>query len=97
MPAASVYRHVGRLAEAGVLHVVAERRVRGITERTYTLRLFAAQMQPGEVAAMSLEEHAQRVPRPTSPGCSATSTATSPPSRKTRPETGPATGSPRCG
>lgn len=57
VPAASVYRHVGRLAEAGVLHVVSERRVRGITERTYMLRLFAAQMQPGEVAAMSLEEH----------------------------------------
>ena len=57
VPAASVYRHVGRLAEAGVLHVVAERRVRGITERTYMLRLYAAQIQPGEVAAMSLEEH----------------------------------------
>ena len=58
VPAASVYRHVARLAEAGVLHVVAERRVRGITERTYMLRLLAAQIQPGEVAAMSLEEHA---------------------------------------
>ncbi len=58
VPAASVYRHVGRLAEAGVLHVVAERRVRGITERTYTLRLFAAQLQPAEVAAMSPQEHA---------------------------------------
>jgi DNA-binding transcriptional ArsR family regulator len=57
VPAASVYRHVGRLAEAGVLHVVSERRVRGITERTYMLRLYAAQMQPGEVAAMSLDEH----------------------------------------
>jgi DNA-binding transcriptional ArsR family regulator len=58
VPAASVYRHVAKLAEAGVLSVVSERRVRGITERTYTLRLFAAQMQPGEVAAMTLEEHA---------------------------------------
>ncbi|HEX4090304.1 MAG TPA: helix-turn-helix domain-containing protein [Trebonia sp.] len=57
VPAASVYRHVGRLAEAGVLHVVAERRVRGITERTYMLRLFAAQLQPAEVAAMSAEDH----------------------------------------
>ena len=57
VPAASVYRHVGRLAEAGVLHVVSERRVRGITERTYMLRLYAAQLQPGEVAAMGLEEH----------------------------------------
>lgn len=58
VPAASIYRHVARLTEAGVLHVVAERRVRGITERTYTLRLYAAQMQPGEIAAMSPEEHA---------------------------------------
>jgi len=48
---------VGRLAEAGVLQVAAERRVRGITERTYTLRLYAAQMQPAEVAAMSSQEH----------------------------------------
>jgi hypothetical protein len=58
VPAASVYRHVGRLAEAGVLHVVAERRVRGITERTYMLRLYAAQIQQGEAAAMSSQEHA---------------------------------------
>jgi DNA-binding transcriptional ArsR family regulator len=58
VPAASVYRHVGRLTEAGVLHVVAERRVRGITERTYSLRLFAAQLQSAEVAAMSPQEHA---------------------------------------
>jgi hypothetical protein len=57
VPAASVYRHVGRLAEAEVLHVVAERRVRGITERTYMLRLYAAQIQPGEVAGMSAQEH----------------------------------------
>ena len=58
VPAATIYRHVARLTEAGVLQVVAERRVRGITERTYTLRLFAAQLQPDEIAAMSTEEHA---------------------------------------
>jgi hypothetical protein len=58
VPAASVYRHVARLTEADVLHVVAERRVRGVTERTYALRLYAAQLQPGEIAAMSMEEHA---------------------------------------
>jgi hypothetical protein len=58
VPAASVYRHVARLAEAGVLNVVSERRVRGITERTYTLRIYAAQMQPGEIAEMSPAEHA---------------------------------------
>ena len=58
VPAASIYRHVARLAEAGVLNVVSERRVRGIIERTYTLRIYAAQLQPGEIAAMSPAEHA---------------------------------------
>jgi hypothetical protein len=57
VPAGSVYRHVARLAEAGVLQVVAERRVRATTERTYTMRLYAAQMQPDEIAAMSIDEH----------------------------------------
>jgi Helix-turn-helix domain len=57
VPAGSVYRHVARLTEAGILQVVAERRVRAATERTYTLRLYAAQMQPEEIAAMSLDEH----------------------------------------
>ena len=59
IPAASLYRHVARLVGAGVLQVVAERRVRGAVERTYTLRLFAAQIQPGEAAAMTAEEHMQ--------------------------------------
>ena len=57
VPAASVYRHVARLTSAGVLQVVAERRVRGAVERTYTLRAAAAQIGPGEVAAMSPDEH----------------------------------------
>jgi hypothetical protein len=57
VPAGSIYRHVARLTEAGVLQVVAERRVRAATERTYTLRMYAAQMQPDEIAAMSLDEH----------------------------------------
>jgi DNA-binding transcriptional ArsR family regulator len=57
VPAGSIYRHVARLTDAGVLHVVAERPVRGITERTYSLRLYAAQRQPNEIAAMTLEDH----------------------------------------
>jgi hypothetical protein len=57
--AGSIYRHVGLLAKAGVLHVVAERRVRGVVERTYALRLDAARMTPDVVAAMTPEEHAQ--------------------------------------
>ena len=57
VPAGSVYRHVARLTDAGVLQVVAERRVRAVTERTYTLRLYAAQLQPDEIAAMTLDQH----------------------------------------
>jgi len=59
VPAGSVYRHVAVLTKAGVLQIVAERRVRGAVERTYTLRLFAAQILPDEVAAMTPQEHAQ--------------------------------------
>ncbi len=58
VPVGSLYRHVALLARAGVLQVIAERRVRGAVERTYTLRQAAAQMGPQEVAAMSEEDHA---------------------------------------
>ena len=59
VPTGSLYRHIATLTKAGVLQVVAERRVRGTVEKTYTLRLFAAQMQPDEIEAMSIEDHAQ--------------------------------------
>src|SRR5450756_2137396 len=59
VPPGSIYRHVGLLTRAGVLQVAAERRVRGAVERTYTLRLLAAQVQPGEAAAMSPDEHSR--------------------------------------
>jgi hypothetical protein len=58
VPAGSLYRHVARLAQAGVLEVVATRRVRGAVERTYRLRLAAARIGPAEAAAMSAEDHA---------------------------------------
>jgi len=57
VPPASLYRHVARLVNAGVLQVVAERRVRGTVERTYMLRLAAAAIGPDEVASMSAEDH----------------------------------------
>jgi hypothetical protein len=57
VPLASLYRHVGLLAKSGVLQVVAERRVRGAVQRTYTLRLYAAQIGPGEAAAMTVADH----------------------------------------
>ena len=59
VPAASLYRHVARLVNAGVLAVVAERRVRGALERTYVLRLSAATVGLDEVDAMSADEHRQ--------------------------------------
>lgn len=57
VPAGSLYRHVALLTRAGVLQVVAERRVRGAVERTYTLRLLAAQVQPDEARAMTPGQH----------------------------------------
>jgi hypothetical protein len=59
VPAGSLYRHVARLVGAGVLSVVAERRVRGALERTYVLRTAAAQIGLDEVARMSPQEHRQ--------------------------------------
>jgi hypothetical protein len=57
VPLGSLYRHVGLLAKAGVLQVVAEQRVRGAVERTYVLRSAAAQVDPDEVARMTPEDH----------------------------------------
>jgi hypothetical protein len=59
VPAASLYRHVARLVEAGVLAVVAERRVRGAVERTYVLRTSAAAISMDELVKMSSEDHRQ--------------------------------------
>ena len=59
VPAASLYRHVARLVDAGVLAVVAERRVRGALERTYELRLDATAIGPDELASMTADEHRQ--------------------------------------
>jgi AcrR family transcriptional regulator len=57
VPPGSLYRHVALLTKAGILQVVAERRVRAVIERTYTLRFLAAQIQPDEAAAMTPEQH----------------------------------------
>jgi len=57
VPPASLYRHVARLVEAGVLEVVAERRVRGAVERSYVLHEAAANIGADELATMSADEH----------------------------------------
>jgi hypothetical protein len=59
VPSGSLYRHIALLVKAGVLQVVAERRIRGAVERTYTMRQAAAQIQPGEVRAMTPDDHAR--------------------------------------
>lgn len=57
VPTGSLYRHVARLVDGGVLSVISERRVRGTVERTYLLRTAAAHITPGEAAQMTPEEH----------------------------------------
>jgi predicted transcriptional regulator len=56
VPAATLYRQVARLADAGVLQVVAERPVRGGVQRTYVLRASAALITADQVSAMSPDE-----------------------------------------
>jgi DNA-binding transcriptional ArsR family regulator len=57
VPPATFYRHLNRLAKAGMLKVVAERPVRGTVEKVYTVNILDAKMGPGQVAGMSREEH----------------------------------------
>ncbi|MVU78473.1 helix-turn-helix domain-containing protein [Nocardia sp. ET3-3] len=57
VPPGSLYRHMARLVDAGVLEVVTERRVRGTVERTYRLRLDAAQVTPDQLDALGPEDH----------------------------------------
>jgi DNA-binding transcriptional ArsR family regulator len=59
VPAASLYRHVARLVDAGALGVVSERRVRGAVERTYILRAAAAHIGVEELEKMTVDEHRQ--------------------------------------
>jgi DNA-binding transcriptional ArsR family regulator len=58
-PAGSLYRHVAKLVDAGVLAVVEERRVRGTVERTYQLAVTSALIDPDELAAMTPDQHRQ--------------------------------------
>jgi DNA-binding transcriptional ArsR family regulator len=57
VPQASLYRHIGRLAEAGVLDVVGERKVRGVIERTYAVNVEAVSIGAEDADAMTTEEH----------------------------------------
>lgn len=54
---ATMYRQIAVLAEAGVLEVAEERRVRGTTERSYRVHKEEAVVDPAARAAMSREDH----------------------------------------
>ena len=56
---ATLYRQVATLADAGILDVVGERRVRGAVERTYELHVEASELTPEELAEMTPDEHRQ--------------------------------------
>jgi DNA-binding transcriptional ArsR family regulator len=57
VPRTTVYRHVGLLAEAGVLEVAGEQRVHGAVERRYRLNRARTVISPDAAAAMSLDDH----------------------------------------
>ncbi len=57
VPPATLYRHLNRLVEAGVVAVVSERRVRGTLEKVYTMNAQGPQLSPDQFAALSKEEH----------------------------------------
>ncbi|MDO8121937.1 helix-turn-helix domain-containing protein [Isoptericola sp. b490] len=56
---ATVYRQVSTLADAGILLVVDEQRVRGAVQRTYALDVAAAQVSAQDIAALTPEQHRQ--------------------------------------
>ena len=57
VPKATLYRHVGRLADAGVLQVNEERPARGTPRRIYVLAEGQARLSPAEMSQLSPEEH----------------------------------------
>jgi DNA-binding transcriptional ArsR family regulator len=56
LPQASLYRHLERLRQGGVLAVASERRVRGAVERTYVLAAGGATLSPEELANASRDD-----------------------------------------
>jgi DNA-binding transcriptional ArsR family regulator len=57
VPAATLYRHINTLADAGVLAVVEERPARGTPERVYALLEDAVGPPPEDLAHATQEDH----------------------------------------
>ncbi|GAA2637094.1 helix-turn-helix domain-containing protein [Paractinoplanes durhamensis] len=56
---ATVYRHVGLLADAGIIEVAGEQRVRGFVERSYRLVRARAVVDASRAASATVDEHRQ--------------------------------------
>lgn len=56
IPPATMYRHVAVLAEAGVLEVLDEKRVRGMVERTYRVCWERTEIDAADRAGMSTDD-----------------------------------------
>lgn len=61
IPRASLYRHIRELADADVLMVVEETRIRGTLEKTYAVRPGATLLTPEDMADTSHEEYLRLV------------------------------------
>lgn len=57
VPQATLYRHINRLAEGGVLAVVRETPVRGAVEKAYTLVEESANLDAADLAHATGEDH----------------------------------------
>jgi DNA-binding transcriptional ArsR family regulator len=57
VPKTTVYRHVGLLAQGGMLEVADEQRVRGAVERHYRLRRDRTVIDAEAATSMSLDDH----------------------------------------
>ncbi|MFI1917014.1 helix-turn-helix domain-containing protein [Nocardia sp. NPDC020380] len=59
IPRTSVYRHLGLLADGGMLEIADERRVRGAVERSYRLRPDRPTITPEAATTMTPDDHRQ--------------------------------------
>jgi DNA-binding transcriptional ArsR family regulator len=57
IPPATLYRHLAKLLQGGILEVVSQRQVRGTQEKTYALKAQAAILGPEEFAKASRDDH----------------------------------------
>ena len=57
IPQATLYRHINRLAEAGIIEVVEERPSRGTIEKVYSVDTRSSVVTAEEVSNTSKEDH----------------------------------------